>query len=194
VRQNIIQERSLEIRQVRKTAQMMIYDVIVFFVIMMLVVTMVHTYAEDIEEIEESRSNAVMDRYCDEALSVLLLCTMPSTYYLDENGNEVPHPPASTRISDLLIEELVLLEKDMSRQFFIKGTEVPVLELCRALVPPAYDFRLTASLNSSSISMSSTGTWVVENSKGTYLDISSSSVSFPLPKGQIIVTLELCLA
>ena len=125
-----------------ENAQATVFNAMIFFVIMIIASTLIFVYSTDfgsgdVEEFEE------LDVYIDDAKSSFMHATVPSASYT-LGAQKITRPPGSTKVQDMLLEELSVLDAGVDREVFREDWEKHVADVGKSLIKHGYHYALEA--------------------------------------------------
>lgn len=130
--------------------QAALFDAVIFLVVMIIAASLVSVFANQYsKQIDLSAREDMLD-YVRETSTVVLGATLNSTYYEDVTGKRIPKPPGDTKVMNLILEELYLLNFGISKESFILGYNHDVKVMIQNLVASDYHFALQGTFTNES--------------------------------------------
>ena len=114
--------------------QAALFDAVIFLVVMIIAASLVSVFANQYSKETDLRAREDMMDYTREASTVVLGATLNSTYYEDVTGKRIVKPPGDTKVMNLILEELYLLNFGISKESFILGYNQDIKVLIRNLI------------------------------------------------------------
>jgi hypothetical protein len=130
--------------------QAALFDAVIFLVIMIIAASLVSVLANQYSKETDLTAREAMMDYAREASTVVLGATLNSTYYEDVSGQRITKPPGDTKVMNLILEELYLLNFGLSKECFILGYNHDIKVIIRNLVTSNYHFALQGTFTNES--------------------------------------------
>jgi hypothetical protein len=125
--------------------QSALFDAVIFLAIMIIASGLVGVYANQYSKGADLTEREDMVEYTKNTAGVVLAATLSSTWYEDIRGNVVNKPPGDTKVMNLILEELYLLNHGVPKGNFVMGYEHDIKILIQKLIPTHYHFALSGS-------------------------------------------------
>lgn len=122
--------------------QSALFDAVMFLVIMIIASSIISIYANQYSKNTDLIARENMMSYARDTSETVLGATLNFTWYEDIEGNKIPKPPGNTKIMNLILEELYLLDWGLPSENFALGYERDISILIRNLVASGYHFAL----------------------------------------------------
>jgi hypothetical protein len=97
-----------------------------------------------------------MMNYTRDTTETVFGATLNQTWYEDIHGNIIRKPPGNTKVMNLILEELYLLDYGLPNENFALGYEQDIKTLIRNLVTSNYHFALKGTYTNPSSNKEST--------------------------------------
>jgi hypothetical protein len=138
-----------------ENGQSALFDAILFLVIMIIASCLVSVYASQYSKNTDLIARENMMNYARDTSETVFGATLNFTWYEDIQGNVITKPPGNTKVMNLILEELYLLDSGLPRVNFALGYEQDIKILLRNLIVPNYHFALKGIYTSGSSNRSS---------------------------------------
>jgi hypothetical protein len=122
--------------------QAALFDAVIFLVVMIIAASLVSVFANQYSKQTDLSAREDMMDYAQRTSAVVLGATLNSTHYEDVTGKKIVKPPGDTKVMNLILEELYLLNFGISKESFILGYNHDIKVLIRNLVTSDYHFAL----------------------------------------------------
>jgi hypothetical protein len=129
--------------------QSALFDAILFLVIMIVASGIISVFADEASKSASLSQRDDMMGYARDTSEVVLAATLNSTWYEDENGDIISKPPGNTKVMNIILEELYLLNSGVPSHNFALGYERDIRILIRNLVTSSYHFALVGTFTGS---------------------------------------------
>jgi hypothetical protein len=125
--------------------QSALFDAIIFLIVMIIASSLVSVYANQYSKNVDLNAREDMMNYARNTSEVVFAATLNSTWYQDENREIILRQKGDTKVMNLVLEELALLDYGVLKENFAFGYERDIKLLIRNLVTPGYHFALKGS-------------------------------------------------